>query len=531
MSLSKTWRLNTLIAAVMAGAFVLPAQLATAQPAAVPAPAGAEDTAAGPDQTIRMKVGISQQELADLRAQGRKAREQGHKSLPVPAPTTRPDRAAPAKPAKKAAEPLTVLEADRVSKQAAADNARQAARSPRAAADPIPTPEHHRGWVPIGEMPNEDRLNACFDGDAADKGIGRVYNRFTYCARWNLQVEYWEIDSKGVPVEKEGTTSAVWRVFGQGDAKDRRVRIFSQIEKDSVDYDWGPIDNIFVAPGVPLSLMGQCSQDSDVCGAGPGSYTMPWATWDNNPIWANWDIYNREQNTEGRDKISYNQWYVEAFTDNEEYTTLNKAETPPRLVRCDSATYFNKGKAKYPKACIFSEVTPHLTYTRGTTHHAVAEHLYIAFNQPRSTYPLLAPPGQPWPRDKKIPGKYDPANPDAPGLHRITKKLHPDETKANKDHKDGACFKTGPERDQYRDTGLPNGTNPGEQCDEYPFASTLEGAGNASWDFSVKSVPAKDNRVAGGMLREYYVDDRMLAWDKGLDRPSETNDRFYMKID
>ncbi len=138
----------------------------------------------------------------------------------------------------------------------------------------------------------------------------------------------------------------------------------------------------------------------------------------------------------------------------------------------------------------------------------MAEHLYIAFNQPRSTYPLLAPPGQPWPRDKKIPGKYDPADQDAPGLHRITKKLHPDETKANKDR-----------------------TNPGEQCDEYPFASTLEGAGKASWDFSVKSVPAKDNRVAGGMPRECYVDDRMLAWDEGLDRPSETNDRFHMKID
>ena len=47
----------------------------------------------------------------------------------------------------------------------------------------------------------------------------------------------------------------------------------------------------------------------------------------------------------------------------------------------------------------------------------------------------------------------------------------------------------------------------------------------------MKSVSAKDNRVAGGMLRECYVDDRMLAWDEGLDRPSETNDRFYMKID
>ncbi|MFK0058481.1 hypothetical protein ACIQTN_04495 [Streptomyces werraensis] len=47
----------------------------------------------------------------------------------------------------------------------------------------------------------------------------------------------------------------------------------------------------------------------------------------------------------------------------------------------------------------------------------------------------------------------------------------------------------------------------------------------------MKSVPAKGNRVAGGMLREYYVGERVLAWDKGLDRPSETDDRFYMKID
>lgn len=74
--------------------------------------------------------------------------------------------------------------------------------------------------------------------------------------------------------------------------------------------------------------------------------------------------------------------------------------------------------------------------------------------------------------------------------------------------------------------GLSNGANPGEQRGECPCTSILEGAGNASWDFSVKSVPAKGNRVAGGMLREYYVDERMLAWDKGLDRPSETDDRF-----
>ncbi|ATW52340.1 hypothetical protein CGZ69_00285 [Streptomyces peucetius subsp. caesius ATCC 27952] len=257
---------------------------------------------------------------------------------------------------------------------------------------------------------------------------------------------------------------------------------------------------------------------------------MPWATWDNNPEWAYWDIYNHEENSEGRDKISYNQWNVEFFTDNEEYKTFQRGRTAARLLRCDSAAYFNLGKAKYPKACVYSEVTPFLTYTLGSDHHAVAEHIDTAQNRPNATYPLLAPPGVPWPRDKSIPGKYVAGNPDAPGLHRITKKLHPDESKANKDNKDGACFKTGPERDKYLDTGLPTRPPQGEQCDEYPFASTLEGAGNPKPDFSVKSIPAKDNRVAGGMLRKYYVDDRILAWDATLPRPNETNDRFYVHI-
>lgn len=51
----------------------------------------------------------------------------------------------------------------------------------------------------------------------------------------------------------------------------------------------------------------------------------------------------------------------------------------------------SRGPCISPTPCIFSEVTPHLTPTRGTTHHAVAEHLYIAFNQPHSTHPAAGP--------------------------------------------------------------------------------------------------------------------------------------------
>ncbi|MFJ4966921.1 NucA/NucB deoxyribonuclease domain-containing protein [Streptomyces sp. NPDC088729] len=527
MSHRRSRRAKALAMAAIAGVLLLSVQPATATTDLTPAPAAVQAVATQAGArlpTITLKVGISQEALAALRAKGQQAREDGRTGLPVPAPVTqsrdRPSEAGTSP--NRGARPALTL-----------PGAEQASRTTAAAHPSPPVPVQDPGpfvAAPIGERPDAALSEACFKGSNVETGIGRIHNRFTYCARIGIEAEYWSVDSKGAPIEKEGTTDAKLELFTQGDDTERRARVFAQIQKDSVDYDWGPIDNIFVAPNVPLSLLGNCVQDSKVCHATRSSYTMPWATWDNNPDWAWWDVYNHEESSEGRDKLSYNQWNVEFFTDNQEYKTFRRGRTPARMLRCDSATYFNLGKAKYPEACVFSEVTPYLTYTLGSTHHAVAEHIDAAQNRPNTTYPLLAPPGVPWPRDKSIPGKYIPGSPDAPGLHRITRALHPTESKANKDNKDGACFKTGPERDKYLDTGLPTRPPAGEQCDEYPFASSLEGAGDPRPDFSVKSIPATDNRVAGGMLRKYYVDDRILAWDATLPRPYETNDRFYVQI-
>lgn len=452
--------------------------------------------------TIKLKFGIEKAQLEQLRAQQQST------------------QAAPAQPGKRArgeaagSGTLSLLRGAALSR----DNAAPAGPTAMAA--------------PIGEQPDGTARERCFGGSGVESQRGRIHNRFVYCQRVQVVAEYWEIDNTGVPVELEGTTTANLEVFTQGDDHARRVRTFARIQKDSVDYDWGPIDNIFVAPNVPLSMIGQCAQSFDVCHATRGPATMAWTTWDNNEDWYYWDVYNHEDAAEGRDKIGYNQWYVELFTDSSEYQTLVRGKTNPRMLRCDSATYFNRGNASYPEACVFSEVTPHLDYQLGSDHHSVAFHIFNAQSHPNATYPLLTPPGVPAPRDKRIPGEYVAGDPDAPGLHRITQTLHPGEYKANSDHKDGACYKRGPHRDEYLDTGLPTPPNtPDEQCDEYPFASTLEGAGNPYWDFSVMAVPQRDNSVAGALLSNYYVDDRILAWDADLDRPDETNDRFYVHIE
>ncbi|WP_233216982.1 NucA/NucB deoxyribonuclease domain-containing protein [Trinickia dabaoshanensis] len=54
-------------------------------------------------------------------------------------------------------------------------------------------------------------------------------------------------------------------------------------------------------------------------------------------------------------------------------------------------------------------------------------------------------------------------------------------------------------------------------CDEYPFASTNEGASQA--EFSVKRIDARDNQRAGARLGNFFTSQRVLE-----------NDEFYVNI-
>ncbi|MFI1094469.1 NucA/NucB deoxyribonuclease domain-containing protein [Streptomyces sp. NPDC020917] len=66
---------------------------------------------------------------------------------------------------------------------------------------------------------------------------------------------------------------------------------------------------------------------------------------------------------------------------------------------------------------------------------------------------------------------------------------------------------------------------PNTDCDEYPFASTLEGAAN--WgnfrNYVVKPIGSKDNQDAGTQLGEFYAEQRILG-DNGI------NDPFYVAV-
>jgi hypothetical protein len=52
------------------------------------------------------------------------------------------------------------------------------------------------------------------------------------------------------------------------------------------------------------------------------------------------------------------------------------------------------------------------------------------------------------------------------------------------------------------------------QCDEFPFASTKEGAGKGDGNFSVRYVPGTENEQAGRELGNWYGTDRILHGDE-----------------
>ncbi|WP_271219814.1 NucA/NucB deoxyribonuclease domain-containing protein [Streptosporangium carneum] len=59
----------------------------------------------------------------------------------------------------------------------------------------------------------------------------------------------------------------------------------------------------------------------------------------------------------------------------------------------------------------------------------------------------------------------------------------------------------------YRSDELPVGKT--NTCDEYPFASTLQGAGYAQGHFSVRALNGKQNNLQGTALKKFCADFRV----------------------
>jgi Deoxyribonuclease NucA/NucB len=164
------------------------------------------------------------------------------------------------------------------------------------------------------------------------------------------------------------------------------------------------------------------------------------------------------------------------------------ATGPQNGFRCDSATYVGP-----VGACIFDRVNAFFVYhLHGQGVDQVAQHISDAQTRPGTTFPPVA--------GKIIPGAYGSGRP-------LTRNYY-DTQMQDRGRRiiQAVCRQFSP-------------VHAGQQCDEYPFASTYQGAGSGTTNFSARAVDGRQNGRAGGLLSAWYTRDHIL------DR-----DRFYIMI-
>ncbi|MEV1246767.1 DNRLRE domain-containing protein [Nonomuraea sp. NPDC049750] len=201
-------------------------------------------------------------------------------------------------------------------------------------------------------------------------------------------------------------------------------------------------------------------------------------------------------------------------------------EHPQQSIRCDSATYVG-----FYQGCIFDHETPSIALKEGMFSEAYS-HISTAYLAPSLTHPKPTDHRNAWPTDIS---KNQPKN--IPGftkqnlIHRLYE-YPPDDLRngRNRGRSQSAC------RWSFYDGWDGKGSFPwvakGQQCDEFPFASTYEG----SWvwwqedppkdvrdykprgvNYTVKLIPRVENRDWGGRapggILYYYANDRILDKD------------------
>ncbi|MFF8036254.1 NucA/NucB deoxyribonuclease domain-containing protein [Streptomyces sp. NPDC016626] len=211
--------------------------------------------------------------------------------------------------------------------------------------------------------------------------------------------------------------------------------------------------------------------------------------WDTSPLWT----LTYTSPDQGALYSSGNQQRVAATVlmdvtaDSPNASSYSEVDAYRSSVRFD---YAGPVAGKY-KGAVFTEARVELSFSQSDP--AVDEsalHIYDAQHNPERTFPS-------WPA-KTVPGETEP-------LHRL---VDAEEQQKNRNTSIATCNNVWGD---YSGTPL--------QCDEYPFASTKEGANKGDNRYSVRLIEGSDNEEGGRRLNSMYTLNRMLD-----------DDPFYVKI-
>ncbi|WP_253672194.1 NucA/NucB deoxyribonuclease domain-containing protein [Streptoalloteichus tenebrarius] len=328
--------------------------------------------------------------------------------------------------------------------------------------------------------PPQGLLDQCLNRPEAHTAEGRVLNRYFWCQKWKGTAA---IINPGTG-RPEGTFTLEYTAASFARPEDRAWHVWFRGDKASWDGSFTMFSE--------ARLRVVCSTLTVGCSVDRGWETRSLWRWDDTS-WMRWNLRSDENAaTQQPEKMLRNLWVFNGQAADSLGHVTAPSESYAHGVRCDSATYFRTAKA-----CVFTDVIPHLNYIRGVGYDEVVDHIDTALNNPSQTYPFKGTP-------KKIPGKFT-GNRADPGLQRV--EHNGPIYKANERETTKACTRQPPYNVGNQ---LPSYNTSTRDCDEYPFKSTMQGSSQANGNFSVKDVESGQNRRAGGILTGYYDWDRIL---------------------
>lgn len=320
---------------------------------------------------------------------------------------------------------------------------------------------------------NRHSVQSCIDEPRSLQPGGHIRNHFSWCEKWT-----------GVTQETlnnivVGTLVFQVVVLADGYSEFRRTDLYANVSS---------IQATGTLVGSTLAMKTTAASDNcQVALKGAGRTVAQWLADPDIPL----RITNAVSTGVGIDRVSACNFrpYGEVRTPRG-ITNLAYPAGNGNGFRCDSATYINQGLTRRPDGCIFDRVTPVFqSMSRTDPRHGVAAtHIYDALNSPATTYPTLA--------GKITPGKV--------GSGRYTTRLYHDTARrtANRNAAVAACLRLDP---NYARRGL--------TCDEFPFATTREGAAVGDNRFSVRIMTRSQNASGGGVWSDWLYRDRILDGD------------------
>ncbi|RLU81096.1 hypothetical protein CTZ27_33175 [Streptomyces griseocarneus] len=338
----------------------------------------------------------------------------------------------------------------------------------------------------------------------------KTIDHWTWCHIGHSALVVKECNTNTGRCENIGATRFRTTILGighMGVSTDRRGVTF-KVKLDQFEFD-GNADRVKQAD---LQIKLDCTSfmDASPCTPDPNRLRRKQsiATWMANGF-ANWEFSSPNDRLTDDDKIALYDYRLQGSTSNQWGPDVTNFSDPAG-VRCDSASYALIRPGTRGHACVFDKVVSVWTLKSTPEVKGMAEHIWLAQHYPEKTVPNS--PNFP----KSIPGSIDSQNPLSRLAGANDNREKAREKSANYRKSVANCKKYfGP---NYA-TSDPSGKR---ECDEYPFQSTYQGAkqgGNGTHHFSVKAIPADENKMGGVALQAFYTEQHIL--DK---------DRFYVKI-